>query len=103
MDLLIKQRDGSIWSVPVLTVAFNRAEYYKDEFDGSVARSLKEDTLPLFEDDAGEITDWAMNNMNWKDVEHVAHPHEPTKPLSPEDFQQAWLNWDGTMRREGTT
>ena len=47
--------DGSKWDVPISVIAEHRADYYRNEFDGSLERSLKEDTIPLFEDDEFEI------------------------------------------------
>jgi hypothetical protein len=80
--------DCSKWDVPVSVIAQNRAEYYKDAFDGDLQRSLDEDTLPLFEASRFEIEDWAANNMNWSDVERVA-----MMTSQPEiDYQEGWVN-----------
>jgi hypothetical protein len=60
-----------------------------DEFEGSLERSLDEDTWPLFEADHFEIEDWAANNMNWSDVQEFSfavRSHEVT------DWQEAWVN-----------
>lgn len=76
--------DGSKWGVPVEVIARNRAAYYAHEFDGDVERSLKEDTLPLFESDDYDVEDWASNNMNWSDVaQHAKKIQEAPAP----DFQ----------------
>ena len=84
----VELNDGSIWGVPVEMIARNRAAYYADEFDGDVEASLKEDTLPLFEEDDYQIEDWAVNNMNWSDFDgHQFKLKEADKP----DFQGAWL------------
>lgn len=61
--------NGDKWRVPLEIIARNRAEYYKHEFGDDVERSLREDTMPLFTDDGFEVSDWAMNNMSWSDVE----------------------------------
>lgn len=79
--------DGSIYGIPLEVIARNRAENYKDEFANDIERSLAEDTLPLFEDDPWEATDWARNNMNWEDVS--AHAVQLRGP-QPIDFQSAW-------------
>lgn len=60
--------NGFIWEIPVKSIAENRADSYKDEFGDDLKRSLQEDTLPLFEDDEGEIFDWVQNNMNPSDL-----------------------------------
>ncbi len=83
--------DGSIWGVPVLFIAKDRAGYYAHEFGGDIERSLNEDTLPLFEADPGAIEDWATGNMNWDDVAcfavRLSGPPQPKR----KDFVEAWL------------
>lgn len=94
-DLLDKQYvvtmpDGSKWAVPVRVIAESRADYYAHEYDGDLDRSLKEDTIPLFETSEADIEDWARNNMDWSDVQHEARlvqtPEEET------DYQDGWAN-----------
>lgn len=89
--LHVKMSDGSVWAVPVREIAYHRAKYYADrdeEFGGDVARSLREDTLPLFESDEYEIKDWATSNMNWEDIENPILVSGP----APVDYQDGWLN-----------
>lgn len=94
--LIVTMPDGSWWAVPVMLIARHRATYYAPrEFDGDVERSLREDTIPLFESDDYEIHDWAANNMNWKDVE--AHATRITEPPPP-DYQEGWCNGDWRIR-----
>lgn len=95
MSILEKQyevlmSDGSVWAVPVRVIAENRAAYYAGKDGISIEESLKDDTVPLFEDDAFEIKDWAQNNMNWSDVEsHAVMIEEPST-----DYQDGWMNGD---------
>lgn len=112
--LVIEQKDGSMWGVPVEIIARNRAEHYKGEFGGDIEHSLAEDTIPLFSNDAPtlicsesagdrEIHDWASNNMNWSDVE----PHAVkvmNAPAEALDFQEAWVNGEYSVapRNEAT-
>lgn len=81
-------QDGSKWDVPVGAIAMHRANYYKSEYCNDLSESLKQDTLPLFEDVPYEIKDWAENNMNWSDVSHVAKMVRPPQV----DFQEGWVN-----------
>jgi len=87
--MTVEMPDGSKWGVPVAMIARNRATHYASEFDGDVARSLAEDTLPLFESNEYDIQDWAVNNMDWSDFDghHVKLTQAPTP-----DFQEAWLS-----------
>lgn len=87
--LTVEQKDGSVWGVPVELVARSRADHYASEFGGDVERSLREDTLPLFEADEYEIQDWAVNNMNWKDFD--GHQVK-LEDAPPNDFQDAWMS-----------
>jgi hypothetical protein len=86
---LVTMSDSSVWIVPVEIIARNRAEVYKDEFGGDVERSLKEDTMPLFEADIFEIEDWACNNMNWSDVKDHAVMRTDAEPPS---YADDWVN-----------
>lgn len=87
--LTVEQKDGSVWGVPVEVIARDRAKHYASEFGGDVERSLAEDTLPMFESNACEVMDWAVNNMNWSDV--ATHARK-LKDAPPPDFQEAWMS-----------
>ena len=88
--LTIEMPDGSKWGVPMEMIARNRAAHYAHEFDGDVERSMAEDTMPLFESDDYEVEDWAANNMNWSDVEHLA----VCTQKGSVDFDDGWANGD---------
>ena len=88
--LHVDMPDGSVWGVLVSSIAYHRASYYAKEYDGDVARSLNEDTWPLFEADKYEIQHWAENNMDWADVESEAFLIQ--KPIS--ERQDGWMNGD---------
>ena len=91
--LHVTMPDGSIWQVPVHVIACNRARHYKNEFDGDVSRSLLEDTAPLFNSDTAEIIDWAVNNMDWSDVEKYA-----VMIKKPDvDYQEGWMNGEKSI------
>lgn len=92
MLFIVDAPDGSRWSVPVMTIARDRAKHYAAEFEGDVDRSLNEDTLPLFESDHYEVQDWAVNNMNWSDVKAEARIYAPAKPITDDDMQEAWMS-----------
>lgn len=86
--LQVEMPDGSKWAVPVHVIAMNRAVYYSKKEGVTVEQSLNEDTLPVFESDPFEIEDWAANNMNWSDVEHVAIYMNKEET----DYQEGWCN-----------
>jgi len=90
-------RDKSIWALPVMAVASNRADYYRDEFDGDLARSLNEDTLPLFVEAPSEILDWAYNNMDLEDVICYVFPYREAPTLNlQEELLSSWYEADTT-------
>jgi hypothetical protein len=88
----VSMPDGTEWDVPVMVIARNRAERYKDEFDNSLERSLAEDTVPLFEADSFEVQDWAANNMDWSDVKEFAIQHFVINEV--DSYQEGWMNGD---------
>jgi len=88
--LRITMPNGSKWDVPVMLIARNRAEHYKSEFGNDIERSLKEDTIPLFESDKFEIEDWAANNMNWDEVKAQAGRVESEE--EEVDWEEGWCN-----------
>lgn len=99
--LKVTMPDGSKWKVPVRIIAEHRAKYYfeeRKEFN-SLEESLKEDTLPLFEEDEYEIEDWASNNMDWEDVsKHALRVKD--KGLSSEELQDGWVNGEKEIIEE---
>lgn len=88
--MMIDMPDGLTYGVSVEVIARNRAEYYAHkEYGGDIAKSLRDDTLPLFEDEY-QIRDWAANNMNWSDVKHDAVVLK--KKVDECEFQEQWVN-----------
>ncbi len=89
-NLIVEMPDLSLWAVPVMVIARDRAKHYASEFGGDIERSLNEDTIPMFTDDEYEIADWAVNNMNWSDVkEHATRLPSPPVEI---DWEQGWLS-----------
>ncbi|WP_213067179.1 hypothetical protein [Acinetobacter sp. CFCC 10889] len=93
--LVVTMSDESQWAVPVEFIARHRAAYYAiKEYEGNIAESLRDDTLPLFESEQYEIHDWAANNMNWSDVQCVAVQVE--KPSV--DYEDGWCNGEWSIK-----
>ncbi|MBF0109317.1 MAG: hypothetical protein HQL76_09085 [Magnetococcales bacterium] len=71
--LTVTMPDRSLWSIPVEIIARHRAEHFAMRlFDGDVERSLKEDTLPLFQQNSYAIERWSEDMMDWDDVKEHA-------------------------------
>jgi hypothetical protein len=80
--------DGSVYGLPVSVVAENRAAFYAGpKFNGDMARSLAEDTLPLFEADPYCAKSWARENM---DFDEVAPHLVCIRERAPSDLRTAW-------------
>lgn len=87
--LRVEMPDGSKWDIPVMAIARDRAECYKDEFNWDVKESLEEGTLPLFKSDDYEIHYWAANSMYWHDMVKIAK--KVTKEQGV-DFDKSWVD-----------
>lgn len=90
----LKMPDGRLYEIPVQAIAENRARCYVDEFEGSLNRSLEEDTLPHFAESDYAVIDWAKNNMNWQEVVLFARIVSEPQPVSPAGMQDGWMNGD---------
>ena len=88
--------NGERYDVPVSVIARDRASYYAHEFGGDIERSLKEDTLLLFDGCDYEIEDWAVNNMNWSEVVQYARRVD-TLLMTAEEYQEGWVNGEKEM------
>lgn len=86
--MTIKMDDGSTWGVPIEVIARHRENFYANKFNGDIEESLKQDTIPFFEEDEYNIEDWASNNMNWDDVKKHAMLIESGNV----DYQEGWIN-----------
>lgn len=78
--LIVRFPNGDKFKVPIRVIAYSRADYYKDEYENDINRSLDEDTAPLFSDDGSDISDWFQNNMHWSDVAPYSIKMKRRKP-----------------------
>jgi hypothetical protein len=88
MYVTVPMPDG-LWGVPVRTIVNHRVAYYAPEGGMEYGEALKE-TLELFESDDYDIVDWALNNMDWGEVESAA-----VKLREPEEFDRSEF-WSGS-------
>jgi hypothetical protein len=91
--LRVTMDDGSKWDIPAKIIAINRATYYMEEdFKQPDNELTKEEIYDCtFTDtmvDDSDLIDWAVNNMNWSDVQAYA-VKVSTKEI---DFRESWLN-----------
>lgn len=82
--------DQTVWDIPVGVIVLSRTAYYA-KHDGFKEGSKDwKDEWDYAMGDAYEITDWASNNMNWKDVKMFAI-QVPQKG-KPSVYDDAWIN-----------
>lgn len=80
----VEMEEGSKWDVPVQVIADSRDEHYQEDDEDTIG-AIRDGELP-----AGEIQDWAGNNMNWSDVEAFAVRAEVTPKKI--DWEEGWCN-----------
>lgn len=85
-ELWITMPDGSVWGVPAVLIADNRARYYAEK---DADTTYDEEMAFLLGDDF-ELEDWAANNMNWEDVAEHAYQVKPAPATV--DYQEGWVN-----------
>jgi len=86
--LYVSMPDGSIWQIPVMTIALNFAKFIKNA-DNIPFDEAWEEAEALCKSPV-EIIDWAEDNMDWEDVKNVTIMVSK-KEMSDEDFQNGWL------------
>ncbi len=86
----ITMPDGTVWKVPVMVIALNRAEHYASLEDIPLSEQLENDTAPLFLECEFEINDWARCNMDWNDVKRYATL--VGDQMTPADYESGWVN-----------
>lgn len=89
----ISMPDGTIWEVPAKHILEHKAKYYAKVDGISFEKSLKNECNIVFYIGGSNmfgdiITDWASNNMDWKDVIGVAK--KATK--IEYDYHEEWSN-----------
>ncbi len=84
--MVISMPDHSKWAVPTFVIRDSWWAYYKKHEDANID-----------DFDESECADWASNNMNWADVEHVACKL-PAAEESTVDYQLGWVNGDKEFR-----
>lgn len=72
--LFVTMSDGSKWMVKSQTIIDHRDQY-------------KEDSSDFFAQYPDEMEDWAMNNMNWDELDA-----ERVKEPTPFDYHDKWPN-----------
>lgn len=80
--LRVTMPDATKWDVAVDIIAKNKSSTTGID----IAEILTE-----FEDDEYMIEDWAANNMNWDEVQHIANKVED---VEPPDYKLGWMDGD---------
>lgn len=98
--LQVKMSDNTVWNIPVYEIVMNRAKYYtskKTDKNSPEYHEILEDkalsTVELFNSDEYEIEDWAVNNMNWSDLE----PYVKLVTQNSVDYEDEWCECEKTF------
>ncbi|OTG93622.1 hypothetical protein B9T24_14225 [Acinetobacter sp. ANC 4654] len=95
-NYVVEMEDNSKWAVPVRIIAEHRAKYFAKKDGISLEESLNDDTVPLFESNDYEIHDWAANNLNFSDVQHVAKQIG----MPDVDYEDGWANGEYEIQEQ---
>lgn len=89
-QFIVQMPDYSYWGVPCQIIVDSRDEYYKKDKEDTV-KYIRRNTLSEY-----EISEWASNNMDWKDVKEYAVFIK--KDEEEFDFQEGWTNGDNEIK-----
>ena len=90
-SLRVTFSNGEMYDIPIDVIAENRATYYASkELDKTHQGEVFTEEMKLALEDTDEITDWAFNNMDWKDVIHVAKHVEKDRKVP--NYNKEWTN-----------
>lgn len=84
--------DGRVFAIPTGIIAMNRAGYYaQKEADDDPAKfsTIYEEEYQYTVTNSEELLDWAVNNMDWKDLMDFAVQIEAGKSA---DLDKEWVN-----------
>ena len=87
--LKIKFPNGDMFNIGLRHIAENRAKYYADKegFDNEEYIRVWKYEFDLVMEDNIEAIDWALGNMDWKDVERYA------KKIDKDDLTSYEAEW----------
>lgn len=95
-EMVIKLSDGTEYALNVDIIIQNRANFYVNDFNGDIKKSYA-DSISLFQKDVSAILEWAVEEMNWEDVEKHAVKIKTATPL---DMQDEWINCEYYIREK---
>jgi hypothetical protein len=82
--------DGSVWAIPVHIIIDNRSRYYAERDKDTTYEAEYE----FASNNPGEITEWAVGEMNWEDVaEHAQKIRDGEL-----DMQDEWMSAEKHVR-----
>lgn len=96
--LLVTFSDGKTWKIPAIKIAEDRARYYAalEARQGADFDAVFQQEREIALADKSELLDWAMDNMNWEDVEPHASLH--AEEVQTADYAAEWTNADMVVR-----
>lgn len=91
--LQVTMPDKSLWEMPAYLIAQQRARYFAEsdtqQKSGPEFLAIYNQEIEVGMQDDYTLIDWASNEMNFEDVEHVLVQVESGKPV---DYAAGWTN-----------
>ncbi len=89
--LIVEMSDKTQWAIPAMLIAKNRADYIIGDVRKGLGeyQNIHEEEVAYAMSDEYEITDWAANNMDWKDVCSQAIQ---LKAMPSINYHKDWIN-----------
>jgi hypothetical protein len=91
-----RMRDHTVWDIPALFIAENRANHYANHDTGKTKGKEFDkafiDEVKYALNDNDELLDWAINNLNWEDVQDIAEFQEQDAGWEDPDYTGDWIN-----------
>lgn len=85
MKVIEIEENGYVWTVPLLAIAENRADYYAARDDDTT----RDEEIDYVMNDDFEGIDWFRNNMDFEDVEDRATLVKTPEPRPRPDMSEA--------------
>ena len=102
MSVLYVEEDGVVWTIPLMEVVINYANYYADleSKRGADYNEVRVDAIKEGRENPDEMAEWYVNNMNISDVASNRYRiiHRPTVPPIPTDISDCSVTVENPVK-----
>lgn len=93
-QLLITLPNKEKFILPMIVVALNHANHFKNKFGMNLDRSLNDNSLPMFANEPHKAKRWLQDNMIWEDIELHVRKINNVIPYHGYDYSYGFLACD---------